>query len=447
MKKLVIMTLALALLSFALCGQEESTPAVGFQAGINLGTDLLPTGENGAGEAWTRLGFQPDVALGKFGIGIDLSIRFKLYPSENQAIEVYPGDWIPDYEGNGKSILDVYLPKLLYVRYGLKGEDPLFVKLGSIDDLTLGNGFIMSSYSNMLFMPEQRLFGLDVGVDGSLFNFPLLGFELVTGNLARFDVVGGRVFVRPLVGTEIPIVKNLQIGATIVTDTNPDLYDESLGSFDPIAVYGVDAMLPILSGKALSLAAFSETAREPNGSMGAMLGFGGRLIGLFTYGAQLRLLGAGFIPSYFDSNYDIYRASKAAYMALDPSGDAFMGWYASLGTSLIEDKLVFTAAIDGPFSAIPSTPSGYQADYPHLKAVFTLGEGVLGGFYADASYEKYYLGEENGFFDDLVDATNAIVGLGINYKTGASVLTLLYNAKWVNNEWQVSSSLQASMKL
>lgn len=443
MKKLVATVLAFAFVLSLAYGQEEEKAALSFQAGINLGTDVLPTGALGAGEAWTRLGFQPDLAFGKIGVGLDLTMRFKLYPPDSSdAIEIYRGDWIPSGDRN---IFDIYLPKLLYVRYGLKGQDPLFVKLGSIDDLSLGNGFIMSSYNNMRFMPEQRLFGLDLGLDGALFNFPLVGLELVTGNLARFDVVGGRFFVRPLLGTGIPIVKNLQIGATAVVDSDPALHDSSFGDFDSVLVYGLDAMLPILSDPPLSLAAFTETAFEPNGSMGAMLGLGGKIIGIFNYGAQLRFLGAGFIPSYFDANYDIYRAAKADFMANDPTGDGFLGWFASLGTSLLADKIVLNAALDGPFKAIDSANLS-QTDFPHAKAIFRIGEDLLGGFFADASYEKYYLGQEGGFFQDLVDPSNAIVGLGINYKTGASVLTLLYNAKWLNGEWQVSSSLQASMK-
>lgn len=441
-------------------GGEAAANPFAFKAGINLGTDVLLTGPddldgNPTSEAWTRLGFQPDLSFGKFGIGIDLSLRFKLYPSPGEAIEVYPGDWVPDYEGNGRNVFDVYLPKLLYLRYGLKGEDPLYAKLGSISDLTLGNGFIMGSYSNMRFMPETRIFGLDLGLDGSLFSFPYVGLELATGNLARFDVLGARLFVRPLVGTEIPILKNAQVGLTVVADRDPYLYTEdpvSLGlvaSADPIAVFGADITVPILGGKLFPLAAFADVAFEPNSSAGAMIGAGGRLVGVILYGAQLRLLQEGFIPAYFDGNYDLYRAFKYDYLETSSGGDFFAGWYASLGTSFLEDKILFLASLDGPFKAIPSNPlTAGQGDYPHAKAVARLGEGLLGGFFFDASYEKYKIGSKASFFEDLVDPTDAVVGMAINYKTGASVLTMQYDAKWDASlgEFVVTSSLQASMQ-
>jgi hypothetical protein len=436
---------------------EAPKDSFAFKGGITLGSDVLLTGASIAPstspspETWTRFGFQPDLSFGKIGVGFDLTFHFMLYKTQDAAITLYPGDWVPNYQGNGKSIFDVYLPKIMYVRYGLKGEDPLFAKLGSINDLSLGNGFIMSEYSNMLFMPQQRIFGLDLGIDGALFNFPYVGFEALTGNLARFDVVGGRLFARPLVGTSIPILKNMQVGASVVADTKPYLYTPTPDAAKPIAAFGADIVVPILGGKLFPLAAFTDLALDPNQTAGWMVGFGGRLLGIFTYGAQVRLLQNGFIPSYFDANYDVFRAKKYDYMQLTPPSGSYAGWYATLGTSLFSDILVFKATMDGPFKGtgvapLSSNPS--QTDYPHLRGVLAVNEIPKIPFYLDAFYDKYYIGAVSGFFKDLVDPADAVVGLNLNYKTGASVLTLAYNAKWdpAAKVFNVTSSLQASMK-
>jgi len=453
----LVMALSLA---GALFAQEEATEpaaksAFAFSGGIELGADVLATGPDDAdgnptNESWTRFGFQPDFSFGKFGIGLDLSLRFQLYPAEGDDFEVYEGDWYLS-DGDFFDYLDLYLSKVLYLRYGKKGEDPLFAKLGLIDDLSLGNGFIVGNYSNMRYLPQKRIFGLDFGVDGSLFGFPYVGFEALTGNLARLDVVGARLFVRPLAGTELPLLKNLQAGLSAAFDADPLLYDDAASDdekddADTMAAYGLDLTLPIRTDKLFPLVAFADLATNPNDSFGAMTGVAGRLIGIFSYGAQLRFLQDGFIPGYFDANYDLYRAAKYYFMTnYDPESSFYVGWYASLGTSLIEDKLVFTAALDGPFA---SDDEGKQTDYPHLRAVFRFGEGLLGGFFFDASYEKYYIGAEDGFFEDLVDPTNSVAVLAVNYKTGASVLTLKYNAVYDPDadEFNVSSSISASMK-
>ena len=222
-------------------GQAEAA-ARPFKAGVNLGTDVLATGPGGSSESWTQIGFQPDVAFGKFGVGLNLTLHFQIYPvnQPDQAVAIYPGDWVPNYQSNGQNIVDLYLPKILYVRYGLKGVDPLFVKVGSIPELTLGNGFIMGNYTNMSYFPDKRITGVDFGLDGSMFEFPYVGIELITGNLARFDVIGTHVLGRPLLWSDVPVVKNLQVGLTFVTDTTPGLYSGT--TLSAVSVYGFDAL-------------------------------------------------------------------------------------------------------------------------------------------------------------------------------------------------------------
>jgi hypothetical protein len=428
-----------------------SFPTPTFSAGIALGSDVFISGAGESAQTWTRLGFEPELAIGKIGVGLDLTLHLRFYDSADQALTIYGGDWIPNYQNNGRSFFDVYLPKLLYLRYGQKGSDPLFAKLGSMRDMSLGNGFIMSDYSNMLFMPELRIFGLDAGVDGSLFGFPYVGVEAIAGNLARLDVLGARVYGRPLLVTGIPIIKDLQIGATFVGDRDPYLYASTSASAQSVAAYGLDLLVPILSGPVFPLAAYTDLAVDPNQSLGYMLGAGGKLLGIVSYGAQLRFLQDGFIPSYFDSNYDLYRAARYQAMQASHGSDFTPSWFASLGASFLSDKLVFSAALDGPF-AIPepaaSLASASQGDYPHLRGIARLGQIEKLPIYFDASYDKYLIGASKGFFPDLVDPTDAVIGLDINYKTGAAVLTLAYAAKWnpYVSKFEVTSSLQAAVK-
>jgi hypothetical protein len=415
------------------------------------------SGTGGAPETWTKLAFQPDLAFGKIGLGLDLTLHFMLYPNKDTDFAVYGGDWIPNYKNNGKNFFDVYLPKFLYVRYGLKGADPLFAKLGSISDLSLGNGFIMSDYSNMHFLPEQRIFGLDLGIDGSLFNFPYVGLEALTGNLARFDVMGGRLFARPLVGTSIPVIKNMQVGVTGVFDTDPYLYEKDAlgasasGTASPVSAFGADITVPVIGGTAFPMVAFTDIAWDPNQSAGWMVGLSGRLVSIITYGAQLRVLQDGFVPSYFDANYDIYRAQRYDYMQLAHGALFTPSWFATAGFSFLENKLAFNAAVDGPFEAGPAGVVIADADqtaYPHLRAVLRMSPIDKFPVYFDATYDKYYIGAVTGFFPDLIDPTDAVIGLDINYKTGAAVLTLGYDAKWnpSASKFEVTSSLQVAIK-
>ena len=452
MKRLSLV-LVLMVLILPLAAQDSGGSGAGFSAGLGLGSDLLPDPDDSTKlTSWSKLGFQPDVAFGKFGIGLDLTFRFQLYPDNSSSpIRIYSPDWIP---GDGKTLFDVYLPKIMYVRYGLRGIDPFYAKLGSISDFTLGNGLIVSDYANTRFLPDLRIFGLQVGLDGALLKFPYAGFEALTGNLARLDVVGGRIYVRPLafLGNSLP--GRLQAGVTATVDTDPFLYS-TVGTGDPIFVVGADLTLPVVTGQIFSLTAFAEGAREMNDSIGAITGVSGRLISFMRYTAQLRALQKGFIPSYFDTNYDFYRAERYNFIDSNDAGDFQLGWLASLGFSLLGDKAVFSALLDGPFSDKPATPSDNTSLYPHLKGSFLLKEGMIGGISIEAAYEKYFLGKTVSFLEDLIDPEDAAIGMKVNYKTGATVLTLDYAYRWDpskdNNDgtfggFDISSSLSASVR-
>jgi hypothetical protein len=210
-----------------------------------------------------------------------------------------------------------------------------------------------------------------------------------------------------------------------------------------------------VGGKTNPLVAFTDAAIDPNQTAGWMLGVGGRLIGVITYGAQLRIQQNGFIPSYFDANYDLFRQQKFYQMELPAPSGIYQGWLASLGTSLFRDKFVANVELDGPFNVAgvvsdfsTANPTMNQTDYPHLRGVLQLNEIKNFPFYFDASYDKYLIGAETGFFQDLVDPTDAVIGLNIHYKTGAAVLTLAYSAQWnpATQQFDVTSSLQVGVK-
>ena len=434
----------------ATADSDSAAPSVsfGFQSGIVFATEILPTGSGGEPETWTRLGIQPEFSFGKIGVGLDLTLHFQMNsPPSWDDIRIYSGDWVPSGD---RTLFEIYFAKISYLRYGTRGEDPLYAKLGSIKDFTLGDGFIMSNYSNMLFLPDRRLFGLDLALDGALFKFPSIGFEAIAGNLARFDVVGGRFFVRPFADSATPLIKGLQAGATIVVDRQPYLHGTApyINPEAPIAEFGADIVLPVLGGSSFPLSAFTDIAFQPNGRSGEMIGVGGCAFGFLTWGAQLRFLQSGFIPSYFDANYDLYRQDRFDQMHEPGTGVNTAGWYASIGLSLFNKLLVFTVAFDGPISSTPTVFASDQAEYPHSRSVFRLGEGLL-PFYFDASYEKYFIGRKRAFFPDLAEPNDSVIGLSANYRSGPSVLSIIYNAAWDPSTLSmvVRSSIQSTIKL
>ncbi len=427
--------------------EEEDDSGFNFGMVMELGAETF--NENGDSVSYQMLSLNPDFAFGKIGIGLAFTLHFQFDDGDGD-FYFRKEDWIPDSE---RSFLDIYLPIFRYIRYGHKG-DPLYGKIGSIDDGTLGNGFIMGNYSNSHFLPELRMVGLALDIDGSLFNFPYIGIETFAGNLAKMDVFGTRIYVRPLTSLGIPIIEDLQIGATAAFDRDPDALNDftldpdvpsSVYVPDPVSMYGVDFKQPIISNNAISLALFGDVAFQPASenktetSIGGLLGFGGQLVNFINYGLNALFLGDDFMPFYFDSVYDLYREKN--YEVYNGSNNiaGYSGWLASLGFTFLDGMFEFNTSVDGAFSRI----SGIETTYPHLRSVLVVGEGLIPGFFFDASYDKRYIDT----WSDLIDPENAVIGANINYKTGPAIITMGYNLRYVpeDGSWDTTSKLSTSI--
>jgi hypothetical protein len=419
-KKFKVLAVAILVL-FGAHGAFAQEEEGGFDFGLSIGIGA----ETYDGKMWQTLKLSPDIAIGKFGIGLELTLNYTFEPAE-----VRSEDWMPRGDDG---FLDVYLPKFKYIRYGFKA-DPLFAQFGSIEYALLGNGFIMGGYDNTVFLPfyqDRQALGLSFDLDGALFNFPYVGIETFVGNLAQFDVLGSRLYVRPLAFTDVPIIKGLQVGGTLAVDRKPKLYavDELLGlptpddSVDPVVLYGADLTLPILTGSTFSFSTFADiaflhdTLGPGNKGKGEMVGFGGRLMRVISYGAQIRVLGEDFIPTYFDTGYDLYREEKYNHVIAEDI-ESYLGWLGSLGFSFLDDALVFKATVDGPIGDLDTDS---YLDYPHLYAVFILGQGIIPNISLEAQFDKRSLFDSGVRFD-----RDAVIAARVNYSIGAAVLSFVY---------------------
>lgn len=477
MKRLRIVTIAVLIIltggyAFAQDAESgsESAPDAAAPGGPAFGFDLVIGAntfedDDGTTDAYQLLGLRPDLSIGRFGIGLDLSINYRFTGGDGDDFEVREEDWVPSDE---VGFVELYLPKIRYVRYGQKG-DPLFARLGSFSDSTIGNGFIVNNYSNELFLPELRIFGANLDLDGSLVGFPYVGIESLVGNVAALDVLATRLYIRPLASTDIPVIQRLQFGATFAADTQPFFHEEkdpnslysdayaeahaanpAIGPSpldapnDTVAMFGADFRLPILTSDILSLATFGDFVLQ-DGTNGAMLGTGGRAFGFLLYGAQVRYLGEDFIPSYFDGAYDLRRSERFLIYDDDSAETtpSTVGWLANLGFSLLADAIVFSTTLSGPFEVGDGL-------YPELLSSLTVQEGTVPGF-AGLSLSAFYNKFDIREFEDLGEAENSLIGTRINIRSGPVIISLLYNLTYDPNSdgdpWTVTSGLESTISL
>ena len=210
--------LVLACVNISVAQGEDAAEQIGVGAILGLGSELLPDDDDGRGANWQALTLTPQISFGKFSLGLSAKLRFRFdggpYGTE---WEIREEDWIPNPEIPGRSALDLLLPIIQFVRYGTEA-DPLVIRVGSFDGATLGSGFLVGNYSNTQLLPDRRLFGITLGLDGEVFNFPAVGLEAVIGHVPALDLVGVRFYARPLHGLDLPILSSFQIGATAAAD-------------------------------------------------------------------------------------------------------------------------------------------------------------------------------------------------------------------------------------
>lgn len=159
---------------------------------------------------WTRVAIGADVPIWKFGVFFD--------------VEMFIDDKgkISDKGWNFKdNPYDAITRKIRYIRFGHE-QDPLFVKFGGLSNVTLGYGFIVDRFTNMLHYPDQKLLGLQFNLN----DISPIGITLQT-LIADFrdfkndgGVVAARLAFAPFKMSELPIVKGVTFGGTYAVDVN-----------------------------------------------------------------------------------------------------------------------------------------------------------------------------------------------------------------------------------
>jgi hypothetical protein len=241
------------------------------------------------GKSYTTFTIAPELSIGKFGAGLNLELLF----DNSNGFKFRKIGW---EKGAGA------LRMIRYLRWGIK-HDPLYVRVGSLQSATIGHGFIMGYYSNAANYDSRKI-GLEFDID-----FKSFGFESMTSNLGNLEVVGGRLYYRPLSSTNIPIIKNFEVGSSYVTDVNPDNRTKTK---DGISEWGVDIGLPIIQTQIFNTTIYADYAKIPNFGDGKAVGIMGGfpdVLGLIGINAkyEYRFLNDQFLPNYFNMLYEMER--------------------------------------------------------------------------------------------------------------------------------------------
>lgn len=407
MKKYLIAFLALIVVITSYSQNKSAAAAKGG------GTEGLVKGGVGMtwidGEAYYLVSLAPEIAFGKFGIGLDLNVHVS---SKDQKIRKEDFDETYDY-----------IRIIRYLRYGTKGEE-IYVRVGALDYARLGHGFILYNYKNSPSFDNRK-----VGAEFDL-DFGKWGLETVYGDFAAASVLGTRGYIRPLQFTPaatIPIIGGLEVGATFASDVRSDARDTGVviataAPFDTttynsgtLSVIGIDLGLPLFRLPVADATLYLDYAKILNYGSGFASGIDlnfSALGALKIFTKYERRFGQTdkFIPAYFDAFYELerYQLSPGNFQSkvktLENTISPGPGYFGSLlvdvlGTIQAEGSyqkldrhptsgILHIGANTGSKIPLISLSAGYDKKYiKDSKDVFTLDERSL--LYAEVGYKPY----------------------------------------------------------
>jgi hypothetical protein len=299
-----------------------------------------------------------------------------------------------------------YLSVIRYVRYGTEA-DTVFVKVGALDWVTLGQGNIINTYSNSPSY-DTRKTGMQLNL-----NFDKFGIQTIWSNLLQTGIMGARAFVHPLKFTsltDLPILENAEVGATYAADFagHANVRSAATSGFAPgipfvdvansLTITGLDISFPLLRSDITGIdlyANYTKILTYGSGeAVGAIFHFDlSTIINLVNVRARLerRFNGDQYIAGYFDALYEIERYNESAGVAKSDALSKITGnsngYYGDL---LI--KLIGTFDIIGSFQKLDNVPNSgvFHANTQVAPAQFPI--------IARAGYDKVNIID----FSDLV---------------------------------------------
>ncbi|MBL0060247.1 MAG: hypothetical protein IPP40_01820 [bacterium] len=399
--------LCLALVLLLAChsarSQEVADPAFEppYSGGRDSGGKIRWNGTIGMviinGKLYQQFGLRPDVPLGKWGVGLDLTVRI------DEGGNLKEDEWDEPLDA---------IEKIYYVRYGAPG-DPLYMRAGALDNVTIGYGIIMHRYANTVQYPEIKRVG--AYVEGEIGKKGIFSFQAMTNNIRELDgpgVVASRIAIKPLPKS------HLVFGGTLAGDGNqyagladfdddgvPNLLDlfadtddrrhvqELMNLLDPneidsliqwghlpniyrlpedyrnrkdeVILSGIDVGIPLLKAKKFSLWGYAQAAQVHD------YGWGWSAPGVraafhpIEIGLEYRQYEKEFIGDYFDFSYELERAQvvgDTTYATkesmLKGLGKA-EGMYGDLTLSFTDIGYLYTWALDMHGEHYPSGKTFY----------------------------------------------------------------------------------------
>ena len=121
------------------------------------------------GKVWNQVAMRPVIPFGKWGLALDLVVYFDAKGN------IHSDEW--DFSSSN-AIKNTLIDKIYYIRYGFPG-DPLYGRIGALDDVDLGYGILVNDYSNTMLYPQDRKVGFNFENPSVVFKKPFEAIPVI----------------------------------------------------------------------------------------------------------------------------------------------------------------------------------------------------------------------------------------------------------------------------
>jgi hypothetical protein len=262
----------------------------------------------------------------KLGIGVGVPLRLEIFSFQDlfrNAGTIRKEDY---------DTLHDYGRLLKYVNYGKK-EDNFYVNIGQRYATSIGHGAIMRRYAPNIDVDYPR-----ASAEVDYYN-DYAGFEAFTNDVLSWNVLSAIAFVKPFsfFKPQNLLLKSLSVGVTGAVDWNAPLaliYDANgarqmttdnrlAATTAPVGLVGVDAEVKVVKTASTDIKPYLDYSTILGGGSGLTVGVLGRFnvghapVNAFRLVLEGRSLGDHYVPSYFDTFYEIdrYQARRNGFNA------------------------------------------------------------------------------------------------------------------------------------
>ena len=363
---------------------------------------------NIGGESVIGFRVQPDLQIGKLGVGLDIPVQFSITNKKFRTEEFKDGVGL--------------LRMIRFLSWGTKKQDDYYVKVGDLTGSFLGYGMLINNYSNSISVDKRK-----IGVDLDFCFGQMFGIEVLYSDVdvRSLNMLGIRPYIRPMGKTGIPILKTFDIGVQYVTDrdktgsllsTDLNANHSTFIGTGGVNAEALDMGMTLVNMPMIRLQAFGSAARlERNKSTvlsqalhdsinngagtnyiqdvqsyendGAGYGLSAGLDFKFKFLGNVLRLDAraerlwytdNFIPHFFDVSYEM---NKDARIMEAVTAKHQKGYYAELGLMVLS-KIMVSGGLLMPDDMGPNNPAMLRLimDGSKIsKSIVLQGEYVKGG--------------------------------------------------------------------